>query len=341
MSPAFVLLLVGFFLVQVCALDLQVDDSFQPRFCNSPIYCEGPLLKTVQLAKLFPDSKTFVDMPTKKPVDQVLEAFNSLGKNPDKTSIQSFVNNNFAKEGTEMEPYNITTSPLQWLKKIKDLKYRGWIDNLHHAWSQLTFKFNTSSLCEGCVSSTLPVKRPFVVPGGRFREFYYWDSYFVIEGLLQSGLDSLARDMIENFLDFVDTYGFMPNGARIYYLNRSQPPFLTEMVKLYYQETKNVDFLKKALPVLEKEYNFWLKNTTVTIHQGDKKYKLNHYNVENHSPCPESYYEDYNTVYNGTNFTTKQQLDLFSDLATGAETGWDYTSRWTKVKDYTPDTTDI
>ncbi|KAI8086001.1 trehalase, partial [Halteromyces radiatus] len=322
----------------VYAVDLNHADDFTPLTCNSPIYCEGPLLKTVQLAKLFNDSKTFVDMPTSKPVDQVLEAFHALGQNPDKTSIQSFVETNFAKEGSEMKPHNITIHPLEWLDKVDDLIYRGWINSLHHAWSSLTFEFDTSHLCQGCVSSTLPVKRPFVVPGGRFREFYYWDSYFVIEGLLQSGLNSLALDMIENFLDFVDTYGFMPNGARIYYLNRSQPPFLVEMVKLYYQKTKDVDFLKRTLPVLDKEYTFWQKNTTVTIRQGDQKYKLNRYNVENPSPRPESYYEDYNTVYNGTNFTLKQQTDLFSDLATGAETGWDYTSRWTKEKEYVPGT---
>lgn len=119
------------------------------------------------------------------------------------------MNENFGEAGTEIQPYNITTPPLTWLDSINDPTYRGWIDILHHRWSQLTFHFNTDSLCDGCVTSTLPVKRPFVVPGGRFREFYYWDSYFVIRGLLLSDMDSLARGMIENFLDFVDTYGFM------------------------------------------------------------------------------------------------------------------------------------
>ncbi|CAO3637835.1 unnamed protein product [Cunninghamella echinulata] len=307
------------------------------KTCDSPIYCEGPLLKTVQLAGLFPDSKTFVDMPTTKPLDQVLQAFDALGSNPDKNAIQTFVNENFGEAGTEIQPYNITTPPLTWLDSINDSTYRGWIDILHHRWSQLTFHFNTDSLCDGCVTSTLPVKRPFVVPGGRFREFYYWDSYFVIRGLLLSDMDSLARGMIENFLDFVDTYGFMPNGARIYYLNRSQPPFLTRMINIYYEKTKDKEFLKKALPTLEKEYKYWMDKSTVTIEQGHKKYKLNRYYVQNQSPRPESYREDYNTVLNGTDFTSKQQSDLFSDLAAGAESGWDYTARWTNVKESEPD----
>lgn len=108
-----------------------------------------------------------------------------------------------------MEPYNVSIGSLDWLNTVKDTKYRGWVDILHHAWTNLAFKFNTDILCEGCVSSTLPVERPFVVPGGRFREFYYWDSYFVIEGLLQSGLNDLALGMIENFFDLVERYGFM------------------------------------------------------------------------------------------------------------------------------------
>ncbi|KAI8343199.1 trehalase [Chlamydoabsidia padenii] len=318
--------LVAYLLVQVYALDSHITTS-----CSSPIYCEGPLLKTVQLARLFDDSKTFVDMPTKKPVSQVLEAFKALGKHPEKEKVRQFVTKHFAPAGSEMKSYNITTAPMTWLNKVSDPKYRGWADMLHHSWSKLAFQFDTSLLCEGCVSSTLPVKRPFVVPGGRFREFYYWDSFFVIEGLLQSGLNSLALDMIENFLDFVDTYGFMPNGARIYYLNRSQPPFLTEMVNLYYQKTKDVAFLKKALPVLDKEYKFWEKNTTVTIQQDGRNYKLNRFNVENHSPRPESYMEDYHTVHD-QNLSPKQQSDLYSDLAAGAESGWDYSARWTRTK---------
>ncbi|ORX53048.1 trehalase [Hesseltinella vesiculosa] len=324
--------------VLVAAVDLQSSgDSYTPRSCNSPIYCDGPLLKTVQLAQLYPDSKTFVDMPTKNPEDQVMQAFNALGQNPSVDAIQSFVNANFLDAGYELEPFNFTVEPLTWLDRVDDIIYREWLEDVHEFWTELAFNFNTAKLCDGCVSSTLPVKNPFIVPGGRFREFYYWDSFFVIQGLLLGDIDDMARNMIENFLDFVDTYGFMPNGARIYYLNRSQPPFLTQMVKLYFEKTNDVDFLKKALPVLDKEYVFWLDNTTVTIRKNGERYRLNHYNVHNESPRPESYVDDYNTVVNGTHFSLLEQVSLFSDLATGAETGWDYSSRWSKIKDYSPD----
>jgi len=69
--------------------------------------------------------------------------------------------------------------------------------------------------------------------------------------------------MIENFLDFVDTYGFVPNGARAYYLNRSQPPLLTLMVKIYVEYTNDTSLLDRSLPLLEKELQFWTQNVTV------------------------------------------------------------------------------
>ncbi|KAI7856664.1 Six-hairpin glycosidase-like protein [Circinella umbellata] len=301
-----------------------------PKRCDSPIYCESSLLKTIQLASLYPDSKTFVDKPTSKPVDEVLVAFEALGDKPSNDAIKNFVNENFLEEGVELKPVSYSISDdIPLLKKIEDPQYRGWATQVNQYWVNLTFEFDTSFLCEGCATSTLPVKRPFVVPGGRFREFYYWDSYFVVRGLLLSELYDVAKDMILNFLDYVEEYGFIPNGARIYYLNRSQPPFLIEMVKAYYEATGDEDFIQKALPTLDKEYEFWMKNKSVEI----DGHVLNHYNVINDSPRPESYREDYETAMLA-NFTSpeKQIPALYADLSTGAESGFDFSSRWTKVK---------
>ncbi len=91
-----------------------------------------------------------------------------------------------------------------------------------------------------------------------------------------------ARGMIENFLYLVDLLGFVPNGGRVYYENRSQPPLLTQMVWRYFQETKDVDFLKRALPVLDVEYNFWMTDRVVKV-QG---YSLNIFNATNDTPRP-------------------------------------------------------
>ena len=65
----------------------------------------------------------------------------------------------------------------------------------------------------------------------RYREIYYWDSFWILEGLLRSELNSYAHDLLANFMDMVELYGFLPNGGRKYYLNRSQPPVFT-MVSL-------------------------------------------------------------------------------------------------------------
>lgn len=165
--------------------------------------------------------------------------------------------------------------------------------------------------------------------------------------------------MIENFLDFVETYGFLrkwrmhiliifrtftnwlyiefpANGARIYYLNRSQPPFLTRMVKRYLEFVEDDELLQRALPILDTEYEFWMKNTTVEIvdPKNDEKHYLNRYNVEYPYPRPEAYYEDWHTARLDMNMTEQDRINLYSDLATGAETGWDYSSRWLRNKEY-------
>jgi alpha,alpha-trehalase len=196
------------------------------------------------------------------------------------------------------------------------------------------------------VNSYLPISRPFVVAGGRFREPYYWDSFWVIEGLLrtQGSFTQIALNIIENFLDFVETYGFVPNGARLYYLNRSQPPLLSQMVKIYVEYTKNSTILERALPLLEKEYSFWTTNRTVQLTRGGRNYSLAHYAVLNTQPRPESYYEDYVTANNASYYSTSGQIYnstgplsnaskalLYANLASGAESGWDYSSRWLKT----------
>lgn len=70
-------------------------------------------------------------------------------------------------------------------------------------------------------SSYINCPHPFFVPGGRFREFYYWDTLWVVEGLLGSEMVDSAIKMLENFLHLIDKIGYIPNGARIYYKGRS------------------------------------------------------------------------------------------------------------------------
>ncbi|KAJ3229577.1 alpha,alpha-trehalase nth1 [Chytriomyces hyalinus] len=75
---------------------------------------------------------------------------------------------------------------------------------------------------------------PFVVPGGRFNEQYGWDSYFEALGLIVDGRIGLAQGMLENFVYQIEHYGKILNANRSYYLTRSQPPFLTDMLHQIY-----------------------------------------------------------------------------------------------------------
>ncbi len=106
-------------------------------------------------------------------------------------------------------------------------------------------------------SSALPLPEPYVVPGGRFRELYYWDSYFTMLGLAQSGRQDLVQDMISDFGWLIDRYGHIPNGTRTYYLGRSQPPFFFEMVALLQPQDPAAAWAR-YLPQLRREYAYWM-----------------------------------------------------------------------------------
>ena len=106
-------------------------------------------------------------------------------------------------------------------------------------------------------SSLLPLPHRYVVPGGRFREIYYWDSYFTMLGLEESGRHDLAVDMVKNFAFLIDRYGHVPNGNRTYYLSRSQPPFFAAMVELIAARDGSPAYLQ-FLPALRREYEFWM-----------------------------------------------------------------------------------
>ena len=162
------------------------------------------------------------------------------------------------------------------------------------------------------------------------------------EGLLRTGgsFTRIALNIIENFLDLVDQFGFVPNGSRVYYLNRSQPPLLTQMVLVYVEYTGDDSVLGRFLPILEKEYSFWMNNRTVDVELGGETYTLNHYAVQNNQPRLESYLENYETatntsyysesgiIYPATPLNDSQIAQLYANLASGAESGWDYSSRW-------------
>ena len=118
----------------------------------------------------------------------------------------------------------------------------------------------------------LYLPNPYVVPGGRFNEMYGWDSYFIQVGLLNDGEIELAKDMVDNFLYQVDHYGKILNANRTYYLTRSQPPFLTQMILGVYRKTRDRRWLQSTVPAIEKYYRFWVEEPHLTKQTGLSRY---------------------------------------------------------------------
>jgi alpha,alpha-trehalase len=122
------------------------------------------------------------------------------------------------------------------------------------------------------VHGLLYLPRPYVVPGGRFNEMYGWDSYFIQVGLVRDGETGLARDMVENFIYEIEHYGTLLNANRTYYLTRSQPPFLTQMILNVYRRTGDRAWLRGTVPAVEKYYRFWNTEPHLTSETGLARY---------------------------------------------------------------------
>ena len=296
--------------------------------CNSEIFCRGNLLRTVQMARIFNDSKTFVDMRLQKDASEVLQAFKALPPNVSNMQVAEFVSKNFHPEGHDLEGW----TPPDWIEKpemigkVKDLNLRDFASKLNGLWRKLGRNISDEARRSPDRSSLIVVSNPFIVPGGRFREYYYWDSYWVINGLLICEMRDTARGMIDNFIELVKTFGFVPNGGRIYYTNRSQPPFLIPIVDLYLNYTGDIEYVKSILDTLEKEYSFWRQNRTVEVEiSSGQKYNLSIYAANMDTPRPESYFED---VHTAQGVPDDVKPTLYQDIASAAESGWDFSTRW-------------
>lgn len=249
----------------------------------------------VQTSNIFPDSKTFVDMKMKYPRDEIWQRFrelmNKTNNKPNHTDILEFVNESFDPPGSEFEDWD----PVDWvphpkfLNKIRDPVFRGWARNLHLFWKELGRQMKHEVRNSTELYSIIYVQHPVIVPGGRFREFYYWDSYWIMRGLLLSEMHDTVRGMLENFLNMVRKYGFIPNGGRIYYSRRSQPPLLIPMVKSYMDATRDIEFLRKNIDAIEEEFQYWMKYHSVVVVKDGIRYTLARYSAPSSGPRPESY----------------------------------------------------
>lgn len=219
------------------------------------------------------------------------EMMKRTGQKPTKSDVESFVNQTFDPAGSEFEdwtPDDWIQSP-RFLEKVLDPELKKWGSELNFLWTVLGRKMTHDVSENRELYSIVYVPHPVIVPGGRFREFYYWDSYWIIRGLILSEMFHTVKGMLINFLSVVETFGFIPNGGRIYYAMRSHPPLLIPMMKTYIDATQDVDFLRSNIHILEKEFQFWINNRTVEVEKDSKMYTLARYNEASQGPRPESY----------------------------------------------------
>ena len=273
----------------------------------------GDLYADVELERIFSDSKEFADATAKSPPSEILSLYHAQKPNS-LVGLRHFVVTHFELP-TQAETPQATS---------QHIPIRRHIDAL---WTLLT----RDEPIVAPYSSLLPLPRPYVVPGGRFRELYYWDSYFVMLGLAESGRRDLVQDMATNFADLIDTYGHAPNGTRSYYLSRSHPPFFFEMIGLLSPWDPAAAFAR-YLPELKTEYAFWMEGANALKPGGAHRHAvalddgsiLNRYWDDSDAPRDESFFEDVMLA----KATHRPPEEIYRDIRAGAESGWDFSSRW-------------
>lgn len=281
---------------------------------TSETFYETELFKAVQMNRLFEDSKTFVDLERDQSFKDLerlyLKKRDGLG-----FDLEEFVEDHFTDPTQEKPAYQTDTT-----------------ENMYEHISSMWGVLGRGPDTQNPNSSRIPLPHPYIVPGGRFKEIYYWDSFFTMIGLMEDNQMETARNMVANFGHLVDSLGFIPNGTRDYYLTRSQPPYFALMVALLAEEDSSAQ--KRYFSQIEKEYRYWMKgmdgvtsgkaiNRVVEI---SKDLYMNRYWDRENTPRPESYSED---ILLAKNLPVEdEKKDLYSNLRAAASSGWDFSSRW-------------
>lgn len=281
------------------------------------IFQLGELFERVQMERILGDGKNFVDCCPLKELSEI-ESLYEGEKGDIGFSLIHFVQKYF-----ELPP-----PPAPATKQNTDVAIRDHIEQL---WSGLLH--DPAAAHAG--GSLINLKYPYIVPGGRFREIYYWDSYFTMLGLAVSGKDKIIEFMLDNFAFLISSFGYIPNGNRTYFLGRSQPPFFACMVALL-AEIKGDEVYKKYLPAMILEHDFWMAEAKDLNNDFEAKRRvvrlektviLNRYWDEMAVERPESFAEDRTLASK-----VKDPQVLFRNLRAACESGWDFSSRWLKTK---------
>ncbi len=286
-----------------------------PADTTPPSIEYGELYSAVELSNIFTDSKTFPDLlPDAAPAAE-LQLYEAQ-KNLPGFSLPSFVQKHFSPAPVPAAPPVRPAAPGTSL-----------LDYVTSLWPVLTQTATTVP----AYSTLQPEPQPYIVAGDRFRESYYSDSYFIALGLEQDGQHALTVDTLKNFAYDIDRYGFVPNANRSYFLSRSQPPFFSYLVELV-AKRDGEGVLAQYLPELQKEYDYWMQGADTaapgTAYRNVVRLPdgvvLNRNYDDRQAPRDESYKEDVQTAKQ----SSRDSAVVWQDLRAGAESGWDFSSRW-------------
>jgi len=295
---------------------------------NCKVFCENSIVLELVFGgeRLFNDSKSFVDRPLKVSPEDVVEAARNVDSSSPK-AISDFIEQFFWAPGSDLEAgcagYLSDFDPQHDFSVIRNDVLRTFARDLNNLWPLLCKKHSTDMQTHPERHSLLPLRHPImIVPGGRFREFYYWDTYFIILGLLRSSMWQTSRQILENFAYVIDGLSMVPNGFRSYYRTRSQPPFFTLMVWEYIRQANDSTAVSEFMPAMEKEYHFWSQEKNqlqLGVHNLARYYDPTPY------PRPESYWEDF---HNAAESGLSELGSYYRSIRSAAASGWDFSTRW-------------
>lgn len=281
---------------------------------SSPDERLGELFGAVQLARIHPDGKTFVDLVPNNALRKIAREYEKQSAKSD-FDLSEFVHTHF-------QEYIAATGSDEALSEHDDPEAHIIV-----LWNKLTKRAPKGS------GSLIPLPNPYIVPGGRFQEQFYWDSYFIMLGLEASGRHDLTDGIMNNFLHMFHKFGFIPTGNRTYFTSRSQPPYFLQMIRLVAHRKGHHRYLLPRLPYLTQEYLFWTQDTKAFLTMSRKRYKrvvrmpdgtpLHRYYDAKDTPRPESYREDVETAEG-----SEKPESVYRHLRAAAESGWDFSSRW-------------
>ena len=271
------------------------------------------LFVDLHLSGIWPDGKMIADAVAKLPPEEIVQAY-AAEKSQSGFDLKYFFEQHFTVHDPAASTFQSDPNKSEQ-------------EHLQSLWDVLSRP--ADNLVKG--SSLIPLPYPYVVPGGRFNEIYYWDSYFTMLGLRLHQRWDLIENMIRNFAWLIDNIGFIPNGNRTYFQGRSQPPFFALMVDLLARQ-KGDDLLVEYLPILLKEYQFWMSGAdrltadnpaTEHVVQLDNGI-LNRYYDHFESPRQEMYRDDVELMEK----SGRSAKELYLDIRAACESGWDFSARW-------------